>query len=156
MSNQPQAFVATPLRGGNSHTLQNSHSAEFRTRPPPAPISPTGASNGHPPVPVPNARMGNGNQDSARQAFPGPRSPPNAKSEQLRILPILPILPVRLAMRLTLLDTSHVPCKFYRQGACQAGKACPFLHSDAIEPCKYYRKVSSATPVTFALNIERN
>ncbi|TAQ88879.1 hypothetical protein B7494_g2784 [Chlorociboria aeruginascens] len=25
-------------------------------------------------------------------------------------------------------NTSHVPCKFFRQGACQAGKACPFSH----------------------------
>ncbi|CAI7668090.1 unnamed protein product [Penicillium bialowiezense] len=41
-------------------------------------------------------------------------------------------------------NTKHVPCKFFRQGACQAGPACPFLHStDAgIEyaPCKYFAK----------------
>ncbi|KAL4959967.1 putative spindle poison sensitivity protein Scp3 [Aspergillus stella-maris] len=41
-------------------------------------------------------------------------------------------------------NTKHVPCKFFRQGACQAGPACPFLHStDAtIEyaPCKYFTK----------------
>ncbi|KAI1433001.1 hypothetical protein GGR50DRAFT_696546 [Xylaria sp. CBS 124048] len=48
--------------------------------------------------------------------FDGPRSPPN---------------------------TSHVPCKFYRQGACQAGSACPFSHdlgtaSEAV--CKYFAK----------------
>ncbi|WYZ33793.1 hypothetical protein EsH8_I_000069 [Colletotrichum jinshuiense] len=48
--------------------------------------------------------------------FDGPRSPPN---------------------------TSHVPCKFFRQGACQAGNACPFSHdlgaaSDNI--CKYFAK----------------
>ncbi|KAL1836417.1 hypothetical protein VTJ49DRAFT_5167 [Mycothermus thermophilus] len=48
--------------------------------------------------------------------FDGPRSPPN---------------------------TSHVPCKFYRQGACQAGNACPFSHdltaaSETI--CKYFAK----------------
>ncbi|OLN96913.1 Protein cps3, partial [Colletotrichum chlorophyti] len=39
--------------------------------------------------------------------------------------------------------TSHVPCKFFRQGACQAGNACPFSHdlgaaSDNI--CKYFAK----------------
>ena len=38
-----------------------------------------------------------------------------------------------------------MPCKFYRQGACQAGKACPFLHSDEPvterAPCKYFTKV---------------
>lgn len=42
-------------------------------------------------------------------------------------------------------DTKHVPCKFFRQGACQAGPACPFLHStDAavdFAPCKYFTKV---------------
>ncbi|KAF4958895.1 hypothetical protein FGADI_2097 [Fusarium gaditjirri] len=48
--------------------------------------------------------------------FDGPRSPPN---------------------------TSHVPCKFFRQGACQAGNACPFSHdlSNAAENvCKYFAK----------------
>lgn len=43
-----------------------------------------------------------------------------------------------------------MPCKFYRQGACQAGKACPFLHSDEPvterAPCKYFTKVSSDAP----------
>ncbi|KAI1180965.1 hypothetical protein F4777DRAFT_585341 [Nemania sp. FL0916] len=48
--------------------------------------------------------------------FDGPRSPPN---------------------------TSHVPCKFFRQGACQAGSACPFSHdlgaaSETV--CKYFAK----------------
>ncbi|KAL4864972.1 hypothetical protein BDV12DRAFT_157588 [Aspergillus spectabilis] len=41
-------------------------------------------------------------------------------------------------------NTKHVPCKFFRQGACQAGPACPFLHStDATieySPCKYFTK----------------
>jgi zinc finger (C-x8-C-x5-C-x3-H type) protein/Nab2-type zinc finger RNA-binding protein len=37
-------------------------------------------------------------------------------------------------------DTSHVPCKFWRNGTCQAGKACPFLHGDVSGPCKYYQK----------------
>ncbi|KXJ89317.1 hypothetical protein Micbo1qcDRAFT_165374 [Microdochium bolleyi] len=48
--------------------------------------------------------------------FEGPRSPPN---------------------------TSHVPCKFFRQGACQAGSACPFSHdlgSAAETVCKYFAK----------------
>ncbi|KAI9787686.1 MAG: hypothetical protein M1839_000217 [Geoglossum umbratile] len=50
----------------------------------------------------------------------GPRSPPGSK------------------------NTSHVPCKFYRQGACQAGNSCPFMHSDNTAsdqaPCKYFAK----------------
>jgi RNA-binding, Nab2-type zinc finger len=33
-----------------------------------------------------------------------------------------------------------VPCKFWRNGTCQAGKACPFLHADTVGPCKYYQK----------------
>ncbi|KAF2268526.1 hypothetical protein CC78DRAFT_373240 [Lojkania enalia] len=82
------------------------------------------SANGNGPMPVPggpHARMGNGHAANMRgMGFDGPRSPPNNKS------------------------TSHVPCKFYRQGACQAGKACPFLHSDEPlaerAPCKYFTK----------------
>lgn len=44
-------------------------------------------------------------------------------------------------------DTSHVPCKFFRSGQCQAGKACPFSHSTdsstADTPCKYFAKVGA-------------
>ncbi|KAH7327730.1 hypothetical protein B0I35DRAFT_447899 [Stachybotrys elegans] len=48
--------------------------------------------------------------------FDGPRSPPN---------------------------TAHVPCKFFRQGACQAGNSCPFSHdlgAAAENICKYFAK----------------
>lgn len=39
----------------------------------------------------------------------------------------------------------HVPCKFFRQGTCQAGDSCPFSHSlDASAadqtPCEYFRR----------------
>ncbi|SCU95192.1 LANO_0E09604g1_1 [Lachancea nothofagi CBS 11611] len=40
---------------------------------------------------------------------------------------------------------SHVPCRFFRQGTCQAGESCPFSHSlnllaaDAT-PCKYFER----------------
>ncbi|KAF1830936.1 hypothetical protein BDW02DRAFT_601258 [Decorospora gaudefroyi] len=78
--------------------------------------------NGHGPMAVPGGRA-NGYEYKAslrEMGFGGPRSPPNSK------------------------NTSHVPCKFYRQGACQAGKACPFLHSDEPmterAPCKYFTK----------------
>ncbi|KAK9466505.1 hypothetical protein V1512DRAFT_208720 [Lipomyces arxii] len=41
-------------------------------------------------------------------------------------------------------NLSHVPCKFFRQGACQAGNTCPFSHSidSQLEqaPCKYFQK----------------
>lgn len=40
----------------------------------------------------------------------------------------------------------HVPCKFFRQGICQAGNSCPFSHNlegslgaDKL-PCKYFQK----------------
>ncbi|KAL9123759.1 MAG: hypothetical protein Q9217_006844 [Psora testacea] len=52
-------------------------------------------------------------------AFDGPRSPPNTK------------------------NTSHVPCKFFRLGQCQAGKACPFSHTldnSTEEVCRYFQK----------------
>lgn len=43
-------------------------------------------------------------------------------------------------------NLSHVPCKFFRQGVCQAGGSCPFSHNlegtlaaDKL-PCKYFQK----------------
>ncbi|EDO14314.1 hypothetical protein Kpol_154p2 [Vanderwaltozyma polyspora DSM 70294] len=41
---------------------------------------------------------------------------------------------------------SHVPCKFFKQGNCQAGDHCPFSHELKVInsansiPCKYYQK----------------
>ena len=50
--------------------------------------------------------------------------------------------PILISSRL---DTSHVPCKFFKIGQCQAGKACPFSHSTDTSkfetPCKYFAKV---------------
>lgn len=61
-----------------------------------------------------------GRSGRGANAFDGPGSPPPSK------------------------NTSHVPCKFFRQGACQAGKACPFSHSvdpaTTQAPCKYFTK----------------
>lgn len=41
-------------------------------------------------------------------------------------------------------NLSHVPCKFFKQGSCQAGDSCPFSHainaSTADAPCKYFQK----------------
>ena len=67
-----------------------------------------------------------------------PRSPPKNKSEYT-------MLPgggrAKLKGRA---DTQHVPCKFYLQGACQAGRTCPFSHdvesSTRPAPCKYFAK----------------
>lgn len=43
-------------------------------------------------------------------------------------------------------NLSHVPCKFYKQGICQAGDSCPFSHhldgmlaADKL-PCKYFQR----------------
>ncbi|KAI5460348.1 hypothetical protein BGZ63DRAFT_246268 [Mariannaea sp. PMI_226] len=67
---------------------------------------------------TPNGTQANSPMAAAAPAprFEGPRSPPN---------------------------TSHVPCKFFRQGACQAGSACPFSHdlgAAAETICKYFAK----------------
>ncbi|KAK4545097.1 hypothetical protein LTR36_003648 [Oleoguttula mirabilis] len=41
-------------------------------------------------------------------------------------------------------DTQHVPCKFFLQGQCQAGRMCPFSHdlesTTRPAPCKYFAK----------------
>ncbi|KAI9149974.1 Protein cps3 [Paramyrothecium foliicola] len=68
---------------------------------------------------------------SGRAGFEGPRSPPTTTqtADQPLTGPFL--------------DTSHVPCKFFRQGACQAGNACPFSHdlgTAAETVCKYFAK----------------
>ncbi|KAG5438351.1 hypothetical protein PCANB_002839 [Pneumocystis canis] len=47
-------------------------------------------------------------------------------------------------IRVPLKNLQHVPCKFYRQGVCTAGKNCPFSHNLSLEseetPCKYFQK----------------
>ncbi|ODQ79745.1 hypothetical protein BABINDRAFT_27675, partial [Babjeviella inositovora NRRL Y-12698] len=52
-------------------------------------------------------------------------------------------------------NLSHVPCKFFRQGACQAGNACPFSHTldTTVEtsPCKYFQKGNCRFGVKCAL-----
>ncbi|KAL5121012.1 hypothetical protein ACEQ8H_001200 [Pleosporales sp. CAS-2024a] len=114
----PPHHAAPPPRPAHAHAH-----APFahQLHPPPAAFA---ASN--PPVSRRTSRDlrhhgSNGAMAGHRDApFAGPRSPPSNK------------------------NTSHVPCKFYRQGACQAGKACPFLHSDEPlterAPCKYFTK----------------
>ncbi|KAI9323705.1 hypothetical protein BX666DRAFT_1834799, partial [Dichotomocladium elegans] len=42
-------------------------------------------------------------------------------------------------------NLSHVPCKFYKQGACTAGTNCPFSHNQLdltseSSICKYFLK----------------
>lgn len=98
---------------------------------------------------------GNGNANAPTtpgQQFEGGRSPPNSKSKVF--FPTQKNLPHQRHLfhqsfgYLTMsTDLSHVPCKFFRQGTCQAGKACPFLHSmdggNEQLPCKYFQKVET-------------
>lgn len=101
----------------------------------------TGSLNIPPPTAV-NGNSGGPQQNGAggMGRFEGPRSPPGRQSKwngQMIGWWIHLLIAV---------DTSHVPCKFFRQGACQAGQACPFSHdltntSDNI--CKYFAKVST-------------
>ncbi|KAK8206709.1 hypothetical protein M8818_004543 [Zalaria obscura] len=78
---------------------------------------------------VPMPVGGHASRNSAGQfpypamgGFAGPRSPPKTK------------------------NTSHVPCKFYPYGTCQAGAACQFSHdldpTTQNAPCKYFTKGS--------------
>ncbi|TKA23592.1 hypothetical protein B0A50_07426 [Salinomyces thailandicus] len=72
--------------------------------------------------------------------LPMPRSPPKNKSEYSNGGPDLER---RRWLRFNA-DTQHVPCKFFLQGQCQAGRMCPFSHdpesSARPTPCKYFAK----------------
>ncbi|KAK2794993.1 hypothetical protein FQN52_006872 [Onygenales sp. PD_12] len=118
------------------------------------------------PLPVPSApgahlqQNGHARNMSAIPPFEMARSPPNPASKSMCPRPRPPaglsrsVSPAAGERRrakgagitaTTLpLDTKHVPCKFFRQGACQAGPACPFLHStdSTVDsaPCKYFTK----------------
>lgn len=103
---------------------------------PKAPLAPT--ANGDTPHrnPIPMA---------GGMPFNAARSPPNAKSKHSELFQ-------RRVAAYSTPDTSHVPCKFFRLGQCQAGKACPFSHSTDVSsvdtPCKYFAKVSNPLPLT--------
>lgn len=74
-----------------------------------------------------------------QQTFDLARSPPNVSNKSMRAQKL------EATHSDSKIDTKHVPCKFFRQGACQAGAACPFSHSlDPMmhqAPCKYFMKV---------------
>ena len=80
-------------------------------------------SNGALPVPVGGAQRPFGAIPGDKHGFGAmgmPRSPPKNK------------------------NTQHVPCKFFLQGTCQAGRTCPFSHdvesTTRPAPCKYFAK----------------
>ena len=105
-------------------------------------LPPTNANeNGNGLLPVPGGpqnRIGNG--PHMRGAFDSPRSPPNNKSQLYLEAHSIGWGTVLIYAEPSTVprspsnnkSTAHVPCKFYKQGACQSGKACPFLHSDGI------------------------
>ncbi|KAI9812802.1 MAG: hypothetical protein M1826_002768 [Phylliscum demangeonii] len=108
-----------PPRARTEQRLRSRTSSEQHS------LRPNELANGHGPMPMRSGLNGNGHarhpqSQALANGFEGPRSPPNSK------------------------NTSHVPCKFFRQGTCQAGKACPFSHSldpaSAQAPCKYFAK----------------
>ncbi|KAK9377529.1 uncharacterized protein V1513DRAFT_429203 [Lipomyces chichibuensis] len=90
------------------------------TPPPPAPVSAPSSFTHYSPTNTATATPMLGSQASSQPAFlEASRSPPSK-------------------------NLSHVPCKFFRQGTCQAGNTCPFSHSidSQLEqaPCKYFQK----------------
>ena len=111
-----------------------------------------GNGNGPPPglaprmtgSPRPRGRVSAGMGAAGNAPFEGPRSPPSTKSEDHKYTSNMI---TESLMSNPKADTSHVPCKFFRQGACQAGKACPFSHdldaTTVTTPCKYFAKVRS-------------
>ncbi len=105
------------------------------------------AGGGGPAAPAPGPAHGR---------FDGPRSPPSTSQRRAgERYPPPPMWPDANGRRASIADTSHVPCKFFRQGACQAGSACPFSHdlgaaSETV--CKYFAKVRDLkhSPMTTA------
>lgn len=141
-NNIPQRIQASTVMNGSR--TQNRTSGEYRGNG----ASGFGNGNGAVAMPAgPHAHMGNGGPRNmvgmgGPAMFDGPRSPPNTKST---ISPANCGISLRRALTHPNLDTSHVPCKFFRAGGCQAGKACPFSHSTDLStvdtPCKYFSKV---------------
>lgn len=145
-NNLPQQTNSTQTANGNRNKLQHRQSADSRAN------GAAAYTNGNGAMPVPNGlphQIPNGGSrhrgTMSLGAFDGPRSPPNTKSKDPYQCNIL--APRSRADRYPA-DTSHVPCKFFRSGQCQAGKACPFSHSTDVStvdtPCKYFAKVRGA------------
>jgi hypothetical protein len=85
-----------------------------------------------------------GQDDTGLAAMGIPRSPPNNKGEYTYTYRIY-----QKKKRLKFyLDTTDIPCKFFLQGGCQAGRMCPFSHDTELTsttgpaPCKYFAKGS--------------
>ena len=122
----------------------------------------TGFTNGNSGMPMPNGlqhplpNIGSRHRGAASTGtFEGPRSPPNTKSNYSDY----PTTRPQTLADALIEDTSHVPCKFFRSGQCQAGKACPFLHSTddttVDTPCKYFAKVRLVKPARCSRSLRR-
>ncbi|KAL1962790.1 hypothetical protein VTN77DRAFT_9159 [Rasamsonia byssochlamydoides] len=99
----------------------------------------------NPPVPLTNGLRAHQNRLSSemRTRGPIPGHPPNGHARNMSGAAPFEMV-ARSPPNPTPKNTKHVPCKFFRQGACQAGPACPFLHSTDASvdsaPCKYFTK----------------
>ena len=98
--------------------------------------------NGSVPMPVANPQRpftGMSGEMAGFAPMGMPRSPPKNKSEQA----YTGDKRGRSWLRYNA-DTQHVPCKFFLQGQCQAGRMCPFSHdlesTTRPAPCKYFSK----------------
>lgn len=128
-NSQRQTFFPS-RRGGQPQNGDRNQQAHPNARP-----IPTGPHAGQPSR---QQQLGGG-----RGGFEGARSPPNKSQYGVEFDGML-LYDRQLTHNKP--DTSHVPCKFFREGNCQAGHACQFSHStDASkfeQPCKYFAKVS--------------
>ena len=149
-----QHATNTPSISQSSHRTHHRTSTDVKTN-----GHGTGFTNGNSGMPMPNGlqhplpNIGSRHRGTVSTGtFEGPRSPPNTKSKSERTL----TRPQTVADALVE-DTSHVPCKFFRSGQCQAGKACPFLHSTddttVDTPCKYFAKVRPGNPALRARSL---
>ncbi|KAG0634786.1 hypothetical protein HOY80DRAFT_894280 [Tuber brumale] len=99
---------------------------------------------------LPSTQNGNAAAGTAPTPVPQSHSQPPG-------IPIGPNMPTFDASRSppSSKNLNHVPCKFFRQGTCQAGKACPFSHSmdptSDQAPCKYFSKGNCKFGVKCAL-----
>jgi hypothetical protein len=159
MNPHPQPFAGQGRANPHPHANGRQHharlSAEFRAPPTQsqAPNGNHGTSNGHGPMNVPpprgpnNNNNNNGGSNGHAQGFGGARSPPSQKNSELLPYSVKGWLLRSRSTRTARwtnrrrIAASHVPCKFFRQGTCQAGAACPFLHGELSQPCKYFQKV---------------
>lgn len=110
------------------------------------------------PVPIPQGngatRERNGSLMGGQQQYDIGKSPPNQLSGKSMYHKIQHPHGSPIGTNNGPPDTKHVPCKFFRQGQCQAGTACPFLHTlDPMShqaPCKYFMKVESESSRAWA------